>query len=98
MPLLSAGGVCGAVLVLVVAAGLLAGAGVVAGLLAGAADSLLAAGAGVDLLAGAELAAGAAGVAAVESAAVAFFVLLFLVFAGSALPVSVPPPRFLPAS
>jgi hypothetical protein len=41
-------------------AGLLAGAGVPAGLPAGAADSLLAAGAGVDLLAGAELAAASA--------------------------------------
>lgn len=59
---------------------LLAGAGVAAGLPAGAADSLLAAGAGVDLLAGGELAAGAvvAGAAAVESAAVALFGLLFL--------------------
>jgi hypothetical protein len=60
-------------------AGLLAGAGVAAGLPAGAADSLLAAGAGVDLLAEAELAAGAvAGARAVESAAVALFDLLFL--------------------
>jgi hypothetical protein len=88
MPLLSAGGVCCAVL-FEDEAGLLAGAGVAAGLPAGAADSLLAAGAGVDLLAGAELAAGAvAGAAAVESAAVALFDLLFLVV-GAALLVSV---------
>ena len=67
-------------------AGLLAGAGVAAGLPAGAADSLLAAGAGVDLLAGAELAAGAvAGAAAVESAAVALFDLLFLVVGAAPL-------------
>jgi hypothetical protein len=50
---------------------------------------LLAAGAGVDLLAGTELAAGAvAGAAAVESAAVALFDLLFLLV-GAAPPVSV---------
>ena len=67
-------------------AGLLAGAGVAAGLPADAADSLLAAGAGVDLLAGAELAAGAvAGAAAVESAAVALFELLFLVVGAAPL-------------
>jgi hypothetical protein len=72
-------------------AGLLAGAGVAAGLPAGAADSLLAAGAGVDLLAGAELAAGAvAGVAAVESAAVAFLDLLLFVLVASALAGAVP--------
>jgi len=53
---------------------------------AGAADSLLAAGAGVDLLAGAELAAGAvAAAAAVESAAVALFDLLFLVVGAAPL-------------
>jgi len=86
MPLLSAGGVCCAVL-FEDEAGLLAGAGVAAGLPAGAADSLLAAGgAGVDLLAGAELAAGAvAGAAAVESAAVALFALLFLVVGAAPL-------------
>ena len=67
-------------------AGLLAGAGVAAGLPAGAADSLLAAGAGVDLLAGAALAAGAvAGAAAVESAAVALFDLLFLLVGAAPL-------------
>jgi hypothetical protein len=67
-------------------AGLLAGAGVAAGLPAGAADSLLAAGAGVDLPAGAELAAGAvAGAAAVESAAVALFDLLCLVVGAAPL-------------
>jgi hypothetical protein len=71
-------------------AGLLAGAGVAAGLPAGAADSLLGAGAGADLLAGGELAAGAvvAGAAAVESAAVALFDLLFWVV-DAAPPVSV---------
>jgi hypothetical protein len=85
MPLLSAGGVCCAVL-FEDEAGLLAGAGVAAGLPAGAADWLLAAGAGVDLLAGAELAAGAvAGAAAVESAAVALFELLFVVVAAAPL-------------
>ena len=88
MPALFAGGVCCAVL-FEDEAGLLAGAGVAAGLPAGAADSLLAAGAGVDLLAGAELAAGAvAGTAAVESAAVALFDLLFLLV-GAAPVVSV---------
>jgi hypothetical protein len=88
MPALFAGGVCCAVLVFEDETGLLAG-GVAGGLLAGAADSLLAAGAGVDLLAGAELAAGtAAGVAAVESVAVAFFELLLLV-GGAAPSVSV---------
>jgi hypothetical protein len=93
MPLLSAGGVCCAVL-FEDEAGLLAGAGVAAGLPAGAADSLLAAGAGVDLLAGAELAAGAvAGAAAVESAAVALFDLLFLAV-GAAPLVSVVPVLF----
>jgi hypothetical protein len=85
MPLLSAGGVCCAVL-FEDEAGLLAGAGVAAGLPAGAADSLLAAGAGVDLLAGAELAAGAvAGAAAVESAAVALFDLLSLLVGAAPL-------------
>jgi hypothetical protein len=59
------------VLVFVDGAVLLAGAGVAAGLLAGA---LLASGAGDGLLAGAELAAGAA---AVESVAVAFLDRLF---------------------
>jgi len=74
MPALFAGGVCCAVLAFVDGAGLLAGAGVAAGLLAGSRYSLVAAGAEVDLLAGAELAAGAtAGVAAAESAAVAFW-------------------------
>src|SRR6266853_2853849 len=85
MPLLSAGGVCCAAL-FEDEAGLLAGAGFAAGLPAGAADSLLAAGAGVDLLAGAELAAGAvAAAAAVESAAVALFDLLFLVVGAAPL-------------
>src|SRR5216683_2592249 len=85
MPLLSAGGVCCAVL-FEDEAGLLAGAGVAAGLPADAADSLLAAGAGVDLLAGAELAAGAvAGAAAVESASVALFDLVFLVVGAAPL-------------
>jgi hypothetical protein len=85
MPALFAGGVCCAVLAFEDEAGLLAG-GVAGGLLAGAADSLLAAGAGVDLLAGAELAAGTvAGVAAVESVAVAFFDLLFLVVGAAPL-------------
>jgi hypothetical protein len=86
MPLLSAGGVCCAVL-FGDEAGLLAGAGVAAGLPAGAADSLLAAGAGVDLLAGGELAAGAvvAGAAAVESDAVALFDRLFLVVGAAPL-------------
>jgi len=57
MPLLFAGGVCCVLLVFVEVAGLLAGAGVVAGLLTGA---LLASDAGDGLLVGVELAAGAA--------------------------------------
>jgi hypothetical protein len=81
MPALFEEGVCCAVPLFVDEAALLAGAGAAAGLLAGAADSLLAAGAVVDLLGGAELTGGAAGVAAVESVAVAFFELLFLVVA-----------------
>jgi hypothetical protein len=86
MPLLFAGGVCCAALAFVDGAEL-AGAGVAAGLLAGAAaDALSDAGAG-GLLAGEALAAWApAGVAAVElSAEVAFFDLLFLVVVASVL-------------
>ena len=98
MPLLFAGGVCCAVLAFAVAP--LAGAGVVAGLLAeAAAGALLDAGAGADLLAGEALAAGAAaGVAAVESAEVVFFDLLFLVVMASVFAAGVPDSAFLLAA
>lgn len=87
MRLLFAGGVCCAALAFVDGAVLLvpAGAGVVAGLLAGA---LLASGAGDGLLAGAEFAAGAD---AVDSAAVVFLDRLCLVVVASALAGGAPP-------
>jgi len=72
-----AGGVCCAVLAFVDGAGLLAGAGGRCRLLAGAADSLVAAALKVDCLPEPNWQAGAtAGVAAAESAAVAFLDLL----------------------
>jgi hypothetical protein len=89
MPLLFAGGVCCAVLVLVEGAGLLEVAALAAGLLAGA---LLASGVRDGLLAGVELAAGApAGAAGGESAAVVFLDLLSLVVVASALARAAPP-------